>query len=145
MVNMYLETATRGIRRGTGWYGYVLECFDSRGNAHTVQEFRKTEDVTPNQLILLCFCAALNRMRKQSEIMVYTDQLYLRGNYTSHLPMWQGNGWKTARGETVANVELWKRVAELTRWHQICFARDYQHSYKNWMVSELQKRSSRTA
>ena len=129
MVNMYMETATRGIRRGTGWYAYVLECFDSHGNVHTVQEFKKVDDVTPNQLILLAFCAALNRMRKQSEIMVYTDKIYLRGSYTSYL----------------GNVELWKRVAELTRWHQICFAKNYQHSYKNWMTAELQKRSSRTA
>ena len=51
MVNMYLETATRGIRRGTGWYGYVLECFDSKGNVHTVQEFRKEENVRDSALL----------------------------------------------------------------------------------------------
>lgn len=144
MVNMYLETAARGIRRGTGWYGYVLECFDSRGEVHTVQEFKRMDDVTPNQLILIAFCAALNRMTRQSEIVVYTDKLYLRGNYTAHLPAWKQNGWKTAKGEQVANAELWKQAAELARWHRISFAKDYRHSYKNWMTAELQKRS-RTA
>lgn len=139
MVNMYLETRIGGMRKTTGFYGYVLEFVDSRGETHTLDAMEREEDVTPNQLILKAFIAALGRMRTPSEITVYTDRIYLYGNFDRWLPVWKENGWQNARGEQVKNRELWEQAERLSRC--ITFRPEYKHSYKSWLVSELLRMS----
>lgn len=139
-INLYLETSIRGVRSTIGWYGYVLEWVDTHGKTRTVTDFKCKSGVTPNQLILTALRDALRRMTKPSEILIYTDALYLRGNYMDYLPLWRKNGWKTARGEPVKNRELWEEVVEAAEPHRIAFGKQYQHAYKAWMVSELTRR-----
>lgn len=139
-VNIYLETSLPGLRRSAGWYGYLLEYISGTGELHTRYDFRKKLDVTPNMLILTAFCAALDRLGKDSELTVYTDSLYLRENYSRWLQSWKENGWRTARGEEVKNKELWQQVDELTARHVVRFASQYHHGYKNWMTSEIQRK-----
>lgn len=139
-VNVYLETSIKGVKKTIGWYGYLLEWIDSKGKLHTLHDFRYETGVTPNMLILIALCAALNRMTKESEITVYTDNQYLRSGYIKYLPGWKENGWKTARGEQIKNLQLWQQVVEKTARHAITFNAEYHHGYKNWMASELQKR-----
>lgn len=139
-INMYLETSIRGVRRATGWYGYVLEYIDSRGEPHTIEDYGREEDVTPNQLALMGFLTALARVNKDSEITVYTDSLYLRGSYTRDLQSWKENGWKTSKGDEVKNKLLWQQVSKKTVRHVIRFDPAHQHSYKNYLVSELMKK-----
>lgn len=142
-INLYIETSIRGLKKTDGWYAYVLEWLDSRKEIHTVSEFRHEEEVTPNMLTLLAFCAALNRITKDSEITVFTDNLYLRSSFTRYLPIWKENGWQTAHGETVKHAPLWQQVEEKIRKHKVIFNPEHHHSYKNWMVRELQERKTR--
>ncbi|MDE7325505.1 MAG: hypothetical protein K2N63_04355 [Lachnospiraceae bacterium] len=139
-INLYLETSIRGIRKSVGWYGYLLEWIDSKGQFRTLHGFKCEMAVTPNMLVLMAFCAALNRMNKDSEITVFTDSLYLRECYTQYLQAWKENGWKTAKGEPVKNLILWQQADKLTSRHAVRFSMEYHHSYKNWMVSEIVKR-----
>lgn len=139
-INMYLETSIRGIKKSLGWYGYLLEYIDGKGELHTLHDFRHEIGVTPNMLTLIAFCAALNRIGKDSEITVFSECSYLRENYSKWLQVWKENNWRTSRGEAVKNLKLWQQVDELTARHVVRFAREYHHGYKNWMVNELVKR-----
>lgn len=139
-INIYLETSIRGVRKGIGWYGYLLEYIDQKGKLHTLHDFKREIGVTPNMLTLIAFCAALNRIGKDSEITVFTESGYLRENYMKWLQVWKENGWKTARGEEVKNLKLWQQVDELTARHVVRFDTEYHHGYKNWMCAELQRR-----
>ena len=40
------------------------------------------------------------------------DSDYVRVGFTSHLPKWQSNGWKTSVGEPVKNLEFWLSFIE---------------------------------
>ena len=139
-INLYLETSIKGIRSTVGWYGYLLEWMDSKGKPHTISDFGYESGVTPNQLVMKTFCMALDRLKKDSEITVFTDSLYLRSSYTKYLQAWRENGWKSAKGETVKNLTLWQQVDKKTRRHVVTFSTDYQNPYKSWMVSEIQRR-----
>ena len=139
-INMYLETSIKGIKKTIGWYGYVVEWINEKGEARTREDFQCEVGVTPNMLALITFLAALDRIVPDSEITVYTDNLYLREGYTRHLETWKGNGWKTAHGEPVKNLNLWQQVAEKTSRHAVRFETEYHHSYKNWMVAQIQER-----
>lgn len=139
-INMYLETSIKGIKKTIGWYGYVVEWFNSRAEARTREDFKCEVGVTPNMLSLIAFLAALDRIVPDSEITVYTDNLYLREGYTQYLQVWKTNGWKTAHGDAIKNMALWQEIAEKTARHAIRFEKECHHSYKNWMVSQIQER-----
>ena len=139
-INMYLASSIRGVRRTTGCYGYILEYIDSRGEAHIVEEYAQEADVTPNQLVLMSFLAALNRVAKDSEITVYTDSLYLRGSYTRDLQTWKEHDWKTSKGEEVKNRIFWQQVSKKTVRHVVRFDPAHHHKYKNHMTAELMRK-----
>ena len=88
-INMYLETSIRGVRATTGWYGYILEYIDKLGNPHIIEDYDREIDITPNQLGLMVFLEALDRVNKDSEITVYSDSAYLRSGYTRYLQDWK--------------------------------------------------------
>jgi ribonuclease HI len=141
-INLYLETSIKGVKKGIGWYGYLLEYVDRKGNLHTIYDFKYETDVTPNMLQLMVFCAALNRITQDSEITVFTESAYLSGGYIKYLQEWKSNGWKTAKGEPLKNKNLWQQVDKLTDRHVVRFDKTYHHGYKNWMVSEITRRKA---
>lgn len=139
-INMYLVTSIKGIKKTVGWYGYVVEWFNSKKEVRTREDFKCEIGVTPNMLSLIAFLAALDRIIPDSEITVYTDNLYLREGYTQYMPVWKTNGWKTAHGDPIKNMALWQEIAEKTARHVIRFEKECHHSYKNWMVGQIQER-----
>lgn len=49
----------------------------------------------------------------RQKITVYSDSKYVIRGATRWLNDWQGKKWKTKKGHTIANVDLWIRLAEL--------------------------------
>ena len=122
-INMYLETSIRGVRATTGWYGYILEYIDKMGNPHIIEDYGREIDITPNQLGMISFLEALDRVNKDIEITVYSDSAYLRSCYTRYLQDWKTNGW-TVR-------------------HVIRFEPAWPHKYKAQMVAHIMERKSK--
>lgn len=142
LTNLYIETRIRGLRRTVGWYGYVLECIDGKGIPHTATAYEQVSGVTPNQLALTAFCAALDRLKDNTEVIVYTESQYLKECYTRNLKDWEANGWRLANGEPVKNLELWQQAERKSRYKAVAFADTSQHSYKQVMQYELKERST---
>ncbi len=139
-VNMYLDVSVRGIKKTLGWYGYLVEYTDSRGEKHIREDYRMERNVTPNMAVLMAFIGALDCLGKASEIIVFTDHAYLRENFIKNLDTWKENGWMTAHGEEVRNKGLWEKIIEKTSGHAVTFSKKYHHEYKNKMAAELAKR-----
>ena len=53
------------------------------------------------------------------EIKIYTDSVYLKEGITNWIKMWEKNNWKTADKKNVKNVDLWKKLKELTAFNEI--------------------------
>ncbi len=139
-VNIYLETNIRGLNRTVGWYGYTMEYIDSHGGKHTREGHKCEMGVTPNMLILMAFCAALNRLTKSCRITVYTDSVYLRESCEKRLMHWKENGWKTAHNESIKNRDLWQQVSEKLDMHVILFGAEEDNEYRERMKAELADR-----
>lgn len=139
-VNIYLETSVRGLKRTVGWYGYLVEYIDGKGQKHIREDYGVEMAVTPNMTILTAFIASLGQLARASEITVFTDNAYLRESYEKRLPCWRENGWKTAHGEPIKNQKLWQMVAEKTSMHIVRFDSEYHHEYKTKMAAELVNR-----
>ena len=47
-----------------------------------------------------------------------TDSQYVERRMSEWLPKWEANGWVTAKGDPVANRELWQELASVARDHK---------------------------
>jgi len=62
---------------------------------------------------------ALEALRRPVRVRLYTDSEYLRRGITEWLPRWNRCGWRTASGKPVKNRDLWERLDELLRRHEV--------------------------
>lgn len=137
-VNIYTQTSFRRPKKGSGWYGYVLETEGKNGPV-TLTNFERVEEVTRHQAELISVCKALERMVKPSEITIFTDSLFVASGFNSWLEQWQQNNWTNSRGDPVAYREEWERLLELTEPHKIT-VENAEHEYSGWFKTELARR-----
>ena len=52
-------------------------------------------------------------------IKIFTDSNYLKEGITVWINNWEKNNWKTADKKNVKNIDLWKKLKELTKSIQI--------------------------
>ena len=48
-----------------------------------------------------------------------TDSTYLKNGITLWIANWEKNGWKTASNSSVKNSDLWKKLIDLVRFHNV--------------------------
>lgn len=76
-------------------------------------------DTTNNQMELMAAISALETLGKPSTITVVTDSSYVKDGITKWIFGWKKNGWRNASKKPVKNTELWQRLDEATRRHQV--------------------------
>lgn len=138
-VRIYLLTLRKQPSRGKGYYGYRLEFVGKNGKLHEKEVFGEEEDITANQLALVAMYRAFEELKKPCEVEVFTDSLYLRGNFVANLQNWTLNSWLNAKGEPVANGGLWRRLEEITQPHVIRFDTSYMWPARARMTDRLQR------
>ena len=71
---------------------------------------------TNNRMELMGPIAALEALKRPSEVVVTTDSQYVEKGAREWLQGWKRRGWRTASGGAVANRDLWERLdAQLAR------------------------------
>lgn len=77
-------------------------------------------DTTNNKMEILAAIKLLEYLgRKEREVIIYTDSIYLKNGITNWIKSWQKNGWLSSAKKPVKNVELWKRLVSLSESHCI--------------------------
>ena len=142
-VRMYLVMARKYPRKGLGHYGYRLETIDKRGNLHEKEVYGDETDITANQLALVVMYRAFEELKSPCEVEVFTDSMYLRSNFIQNLDNWTINAWLNAKGEPVANGELWRQLEEITQPHVVRFNTNYQYPARNSMVRKVMERKTK--
>lgn len=112
-VTIYTDGACRG-NPGPGGWGALLEYRGQQrelwgGEAHT----------TNNRMELLAAIHALEQLKQQCRVDIYTDSTYLRQGITEWMARWKANGWRTAGRKPVKNVDLWQRLDATSQKHQV--------------------------
>jgi ribonuclease HI len=112
-VVIYTDGACSG-NPGPGGWGAILTYGDkckeiSGGEALT----------TNNRMELIAAISALDALKKPSRVELHTDSQYVMKGITQWIHGWKKNGWKTADKKPVKNAELWQRLDEARRTHDI--------------------------
>lgn len=136
-VKIYIENTQKSPKTRCGTYAYLLEC-ELCGETRTVHGFSQME-ASRNKMDLTTCVAALGRMKKPSEIEIIGDLQWI-ASQSSHLPHWLENGWRTAGGKPVKNMELWQQFYERSKIHKITFTHRKNHAYSEWMRREMKEK-----
>jgi len=96
-------------------------------------------DTTNNRMELQAAIAALGALTRPSHVDFYTDSQYLRRGIGEWIEGWARRGWKGEGGRPIANVDLWKRLWELSQEHEIewHWVRGHSGDRLNERVDEL--------
>ncbi len=76
-------------------------------------------NTTNNRMELLAAINALETLQKPSTLTVVTDSAYVKNGVTTWIHGWKRNGWRTSGKKQVKNVDLWQRLEEATKRHQV--------------------------
>ena len=99
---------------GPGGWGAILKYGEA------VKEFFGGEPTTTNnRMELMAAISALESLKRPCGVDVYTDSSYVRGGIMQWLAGWKRNGWKTADKKPVKNIELWQRLDEAAKRHDV--------------------------
>lgn len=114
----YTDGACSGNPGPGGWGALLIA-----RNGDTVLKERELcggeAETTNNRMELLAAINALEALDRASTLTLVTDSAYVKDGISSWMFGWKKKGWKTAAGKPVKNEDLWKRLDEATRRHQI--------------------------
>jgi ribonuclease HI len=112
-VQIFTDGACSG-NPGPGGWGAVLR-FDGKE-----KELKGGEPVTTNnRMELMAAISALETLKRDCNVDMFTDSNYLREGITKWIHSWRRNGWRTAEKKPVKNAELWQRLDAALGRHQI--------------------------
>ena len=103
-ITIYTDGACHG-NPGPGGWGAVLRFGD-----HEAQLWGGEKSTTNNRMELFAAISALEAITDDHPIVLFTDSQYVRTGITSWVQGWKRRDWRTASGEPVKNVDLWRRL-----------------------------------
>lgn len=112
-VEIFTDGACRG-NPGPGGWGALL-----RYGTTEKKMYGAEPDTTNNRMELLAAIEALTALKVSAHVDLTSDSQYLRKGITEWLPGWKARGWKTAAKKPVKNQDLWQRLDNVSRNHDI--------------------------
>ena len=144
-IKIYTDGACIGNPGPGGWAAVLL----IEGNKKEI--FGGEKLTTNNRMELTSAIKALEycieKEGKQAtlkQIEIYTDSKYVKDGITTWIKAWERNNWKTADKKNVKNVDLWKKLKELTKSNQIKWnwVKGHSKDPMNDLADELAKKAT---
>ena len=107
---IYTDGACSGNPGPGGWGAIII---DEKKNQINLSGREKL--TTNNRMELTAPIMALKKIKKSSEIIIYTDSTYLKNGITIWIKNWKNNGWKSANKKPIKNKDLWTTLNKLSK------------------------------
>ena len=112
-VEIYADGACKG-NPGPGGWGAILIFDETRKEI-----YGGAPSTTNNRMELTAVIEALLALKGRSRVRVYTDSQYVQKGISEWIHSWKRRGWLTADKKPVKNVDLWKKLDETAREHEV--------------------------
>ncbi|MBI1235868.1 MAG: ribonuclease HI [Alphaproteobacteria bacterium] len=113
VITIHTDGACSG-NPGPGGWGALLEW-----KGHEKELYGGEAETTNNRMELMAAICALESLKRPSTVRLVTDSVYVRDGVTKWIHGWKKNGWKTAAKKPVKNEDLWRRLEEAARRHDV--------------------------
>jgi ribonuclease HI len=106
-VEVFTDGACRGNPGPGGWAALL------RYRAQEKEIKGSEPNTTNNRMELMAAIQGLAALTRNCTVRIYTDSEYVQKGITIWIKSWRKNGWKSASGKPVKNVELWQELDAL--------------------------------
>ena len=113
VVEIFTDGACKG-NPGPGGWGALL-----RFGPHEKELFGGERETTNNRMELTAVIRALQALNRPSAVHVHTDSQYVQKGISEWLPSWKKRGWMTADRKPVKNADLWRKLVEEEKRHEV--------------------------
>jgi len=134
-VELFTDGACSG-NPGPGGWGFLLR---HPKTGKLIERSGGDPMTTNNRMELGAVIEGLTVLTRPSIVELYSDSQYVLKGLKEWMAGWKKKGWKTASKQPVKNVDLWKRLDELSRGHDVRFhwVRGHAGHPENERVDEL--------
>ena len=121
-ITIYTDGACSG-NPGKGGWGAILMYNDAK------KEISGGESqTTNNRMELTAVIKGLEALKEECNVDIYSDSAYVVNAFLQDwITNWQNNGWKSKKG-VVLNIDLWQRLIELTKKHNVTWHKVKGHA-----------------
>lgn len=112
-VEIFTDGACRG-NPGSGGWGVLLR-FQNKEKTLCGGEM----DTTNNRMELMAAIIGLESLNQPCRVRLTTDSKYVMDGITKWIQNWKKRGWKTAARKPVKNKDLWQRLDQVCKQHEI--------------------------
>ena len=121
-VTIYSDGSARGNPDGPGGYGTVIQYLDAKQVLHERELSAGYKKTTNNRMELMGAIAGLEALTKPCEVTLISDSKYVTDAFNQHwIDSWLKNNWKNSQKKPVKNIDLWKRLLEAKKIHNVNF------------------------
>ena len=113
VVVMYADGACKG-NPGPGGWGVLVQ-----SGGREKEMFGGEPQTTNNRMELTAVIEGLLSLKDGSRVRVYTDSQYVQKGISEWIHSWKRRGWLTADKKPVKNVDLWKKLEDTARAHEV--------------------------
>ncbi|MFL3023672.1 MAG: ribonuclease HI [Methylophilaceae bacterium] len=107
MIKVYTDGACKGNPGQGGWGALILE------NDVKREIYGGESNTTNNRMELMAVIRALELLKEQNDITVFTDSTYVQKGISEWIINWKRNGWKSSNKKSVKNKDLWVELDNL--------------------------------
>jgi len=135
---MKLKIYTDGACSGNpGKGGRAAIILDNNSNQSSISG--SENNTTNNRMELLARIMAIKKIKKKSDITIFTDSKYVKDGITDWIKNWKINNWKNSNKKPVKNKDLWIKLDNACLKHKVTWKWVKAHAdnkYNN-LVDEL--------
>ena len=112
-VEIYADGACKG-NPGPGGWGVLL-----RSGGRETEMYGGEAQTTNNRMELTAVIEGLSSLAQRSRVRVYTDSQYVQKGISEWIHNWKRRGWRTADKKPVKNEDLWRKLDDVARRHDV--------------------------
>ncbi|MFN0131568.1 MAG: ribonuclease HI [Phycisphaerales bacterium] len=115
LIELFTDGACSG-NPGPGGWAYILR---HPASGKSVEGSGAEVMTTNNRMELMGAIEGLSAIKRPSRVELFADSQYVVKGLDSWLKAWKSRGWRTADKRPVLNLDLWKRLDELSALHTV--------------------------
>ena len=117
MIKIYTDGACSGNPGPGGWAALL----NFKGNEKLVSGY--VTNTTNSRMEMVAIIEGLKTLKKApSKVEILTDSAFIVNAFKDRwMDKWDAGGWKTSKGEPVANQDLWFELLDLIKKHEVTF------------------------
>lgn len=122
-VSIYADGSAISNPNGPGGYGTIVVYEDAK-RKHTKEYSGGFKKSTNNRMEIMGVIIGMETLDRPCEVSVYSDSQYLVNTFEKGwIDKWMKNNWKRSPsgGKPVKNVDLWKRLLQAIKPHNVRF------------------------